>query len=73
MKDKLVKSGHFGLYYKVRRAGRVLVVTFALAIFSALPVVIAYGVSSTQALAEEATSEVETSESSATEIASYNP
>ena len=57
MKDKLVKSGHRRHYYLFRRAAKGFFIAASLAIIASVPVLIAYGVSVTQTLAEEAPKE----------------
>ena len=70
MKDKLVKSGHFRNYYVFRRIAKVFFASVALMVVASVPVLVAYGVSVTQTMAEKAPEEDQTPQSSVA-ISSY--
>lgn len=71
MKDKLVKSGHRKYYYSFRRLGKMMFVVAALAVSASVPVLIAYGVSVKETLAEEAPKVEESSADATVEVSSY--
>lgn len=69
MKDKLVKSGHSRHYYAFRRFAKGLFLTASLAIVASVPVLVAYGVSVTQTMAE--TNQEEKPENPEVAVSSY--
>jgi len=70
MKDKLVKSGHLRHYYAFRRMAKGFFVAASLAVVASIPVLIAYGVSVTQTMAEKAPEE-DKSEEKQIAVSSY--
>lgn len=71
MKDKLVKSGHSRYYYAFRRLGKMIFGVAAFAVAATVPVLVAYGVSVQQAMAEEAPKEEKSSSESGFQVISY--
>ena len=69
MKDKLVKSGHSRYYYAFRRLGKMIFGVAAFAVAATVPVLVAYGVSVTQTMAE--TNQVEQEEKPEVAVSSY--
>jgi len=63
MKDKLYKTGHKKAYYRLRAALRITGLSLAIALSTAAPVLITYGVE--QSRAEAAQASEESSEESA--------
>ena len=71
MKDKLAKSGHNRYYYAFRRLGKAVFGFALLAVAASVPVLVAYGVSVEQALAQEAPEEEESTSENGFQIISY--
>lgn len=71
MKDKLEKTGHKKLYYRLKSALTVLMFSIALAAAAAIPVGISYRLSAEKGEEEPASSYVSSSSSEAVSSSSY--
>ncbi len=68
MKDKLYKTGHKKAYYRIRAGLRITGLSLAVALSTATPVLITYGVEQSRAEAAQA-SEESSEENTSSEIA----